>query len=125
MNLQVFILKMNRLFALNEKILPHNNIQRMLKLSHSGSYRGNCRSSKNFTHILVMVNCILKPCQAFRNSGYRKIRMKGDVLPSFSGRGPIEDTSSYLLSYYEQKLLFLSLRFGFFKSEKPPKKGPK
>ena len=51
--------------------------------------------------------------------------MKGEVFALFSGGGSIEETLSYLLSYYEQEMHFLSLRIGFLKSEKPPKKGPK
>ena len=36
-----------------------------------------------------------------------------------------DKTIKSFLQYYEQELLFLSLRFGILKSKKPPKKGLK
>ena len=49
------------------------------------------------------------------------MRVKGDVFSPFSGGGSVEETLSYLLSYYEQELLFLSLRIDLLKSKMTPK----
>ena len=50
-----------------------------------------------------------------------KICLKGDVIAIFSGGKLIEDISSFILSYYELKLHFLSLRIDFLKSKMTPK----